>query len=154
MLRIIEANTKEQIEIVRDMFKEYAEYLQIDLDFQNFNEELANLPGDYSTPSGSILLAYFNNHLAGCIALRKYNKSICEIKRLYVKQDFQGLKIGRKLTQKVIDKARIIGYKSIRLDTLPTMKKAIKLYLSLGFSEIKPYRYNPIEGARYFELKL
>ena len=154
MLKIIEAKSKEQIEIVCDMFKEYAEYLQIDLDFQNFNEELASLPGDYSSPFGSILLAYFNNNLAGCVALRKYNKKICEIKRLYVKKNYRSLKIGRKLTQEIIDKARIIGYKSIRLDTLPTMKKAINLYLSLGFSEIKPYRHNPIEGARYFELKL
>jgi len=154
MLKIIEAKSKEQIEIIRDMFKEYAEYLQIDLDFQNFNEELANLPGDYNSPFGSILLAYFNNNLAGCIALRKYTKKICEIKRLYVKQDYRGLKIGRKLTQEIINRARIIGYKSIRLDTLPTMKQAINLYLSLGFNEIKPYRYNPIEGARYFELKL
>jgi ribosomal protein S18 acetylase RimI-like enzyme len=153
-LKIFEAKTEKDIESFRTLLKEYVDSLGIDLSFQNIQEELANLPGCYARPEGCILLASYDGQIAGCVALRKLNDSICEGKRLYVKPQFRGLEIGRKLIEAIIAEARKIGYTHIRGDTLPTMKAAQALYASLGFKEIEPYRYNPIEGAIFLELKL
>jgi GNAT superfamily N-acetyltransferase len=133
---------------------EYANYLDIDLNFQNFDWELKHLPSSYATPKGDLLIAFVDNDLAGCVGLREFNSDICEMKRLYVRQEFRRKGIGLKLSKTVIDKAKKIGYKYMRLDTLPFMKEAIKLYLGLGFREIAPYRYNPIEKSKFFELEL
>jgi ribosomal protein S18 acetylase RimI-like enzyme len=154
MSEINEAYDADTIKTVRDLFEEYASSLCISLDFQDFDEELTKLPGVYSPPNGRLLIAYVKKHIVGCVALRKIDNSICEMKRLYVKPQYRGLKIGRSLTEKIIEHARQIGYSHMRLDTLPTMHEARSLYRSFGFVEIKPYRYNPIEGAVYMELKL
>jgi len=128
--------------------------LGFDLDFQNFDNELAGLPGEYSSPRGCILLAEYENRPAGCVALRPLSDEICEMKRLYVRPKFRGLGIGRALAKAIIEQARKIGYTLMRLDTVPTMKVARALYQSLDFKQISQYRYNPIEGAEFMELKL
>ena len=139
------------MQIARDLFIEYANSLDIDLCFQNFDKELAELPGDYSVPAGRLLLVEHEGKIAGCVALRKIDDKICEMKRLYVKPGFRGLKIGKTLAEKIIEEARTIGYKKMRLDTLPQMREAINMYKSLGFEEIEPYRYNPGQGALFME---
>ena len=154
MLKIVTANTKEDLEIVKELFIEYAESLGFDLGFQNFEEELANLLGDYTLPEGCLLLAKYQDKVAGCVALRKLSDGVCEGKRLYVRPEFRGLKIGRKLAEAIIAEARRIGYSSIRGDTVPSMQIAQALYASLGFKEIEPYCRNPVEGAKFIELKL
>ena len=146
--------TNEELEKIRELFLEYAESLGFDLSFQNFDEELANLPGDYAAPKGCLLLARYKDELAGCVAIRPLESSICEMKRLYVKPKFRGLGIGRALAKAVIEQANQIGYTVMRLDTAPSMSAARALYESLGFRKIAPYRYNPIEGAVFMELKL
>jgi len=154
MIKIFQAGTEENLELVGVVFKEYAESLGFELCFQNFEEELANLPGDYAPPDGCLLLATYRDKVAGCVGLRKLSDGICEMKRLYVRPDLQGLKIGRALAEAVIEQARSIGYARMRLDTVPSMEVARQLYISLGFNDIEPYRHNPIEGAVFMELKL
>lgn len=154
MLEIKQVTSKERIEQASELFKEYSNYLNIDLEFQNFNEELESLPGDYSLPEGCLLLAFYKNKLAGCVALRKFDEGMCEMKRLYIRPGYRGKGIGKVLAKQILNTARKLGYTHMRLDTLPFMKEAITLYLSLGFKEIDPYRYNPYEGAKFFELKL
>ncbi len=154
MLKIFPVETKEDIDAVRGLFVEYADSLGFDLCFQNFEEELANLPGDYAPPEGCLLLAKYQGKVAGCVALRKLSNGLCEGKRLYVRPKFRGLKIGRKLVEAIIEEAGKRDYSSIRGDTVPSMQVAQALYASLGFKEIEPYCYNPIEGAKYIELKL
>ena len=142
------------IPAIRDIFREYEEYLNIDLCFQNFEDELSNLPGDYNAPSGAIFIALVDDSLAGCVALRPMDRTTCEMKRLYVKPDFRGLGLGRKLAVAIMDKAVEIGYCKMRLDTLDRLKEAMKLYSSLGFRKIKSYYHNPLKGVVYWELKL
>ena len=154
MLEIYPAETNEDITKVKELFVEYAESLGFDLGFQNFQEEAANLPGKYAPPEGSLLLAKYRDQTAGCVALRRLTGGICEGKRLYVRPQFRGLKIGRKLVEAGIAVARKMGYSSIRGDTVASMQIAQALYASLGFKEIEPYCYNPIEGAKFIELKL
>jgi GNAT superfamily N-acetyltransferase len=154
MLRIFEVKTEKDIETANKLFVEYADSLGFDLGFQNFEEELANLPGEYAKPEGCLLLAKYQGQAAGCVALRKLSDSICEGKRLYVRQQYRGLKIGRKLVEAIIAEARRMGYTYMRGDTISSMKVAYHLYKSLGFYEIKAYRYNPLEGAIFLELKL
>lgn len=153
-LEIFCAVSPESSKQIRFLFEEYAAELGIDLCFQNFAEELANLPGEYSPPAGRLLLATVDGRPAGCIAVRKFADSICEMKRLYVRPPYRSLKIGRALAETLIREARAIGYDRLRLDTLPSMKRAITLYESLGFKEIPPYRHNPIEGTKFMELSL
>ncbi len=154
MLRILEIKTKGDLFEVRNLFEEYADSLGIDLDFQGFDEELAELPGEYGSPDGCLLLALWKGQVAGCVALRKFSPGICEMKRLYTKPQFRGLGIGRALCEEVIGWARRLGYERMRLDTLPSMEEAKGLYGSLGFREIEPYRFNPVEGASFMELTL
>jgi ribosomal protein S18 acetylase RimI-like enzyme len=154
MLKIIQADRGSNLTAVKSLVEEYAQSLGFDLCFQDFEEELANLPGDYAPPDGCLLLATYRDKVAGCVAMRKSSDGICEMKRLYVRPDFRGLKIGRALAEAVIDEARKIGYTRMRLDTVPSMNVARALYVSLGFGEISAYRYNPIEGTVFMELTL
>jgi ribosomal protein S18 acetylase RimI-like enzyme len=135
---------------VRTLFLEYAASLGVDLSFQNFDDELASLPGDYDP----ILIARWDGALAGCVAMHPYGGDVCEMKRLYVRPDFRKHHIGRALALRLIDEARERGYRAMRLDTLPMMQSAMRLYESLGFVDIEPYRYNPIAGTRFLELTL
>jgi len=151
---IIKARSKRDINIIRELFQEYANSLGFILNFQHFDKELNSLPGDYAPPEGCLLLVYTGNQAVGCVGLRKISKGICEMKRMYVRKKYRGKGIGRKLANKIIKEARRIGYERMRLDTISTMVEAIHLYKSMGFKEIKPYYYNPIEGTKYMELKL
>ncbi len=153
-LNIEEATTPPDILAARLLFEEYAASLGVDLDFQGFDEELATLPGSYSAPAGRLLLARQGNELAGCVALRRLEQDVCEMKRLYVRPGFRGLGLGRMLVERITVEARAAGYSRMRLDTLPTMAGALSLYRQIGFREIGPYRDNPIEGAVYLELQL
>jgi ribosomal protein S18 acetylase RimI-like enzyme len=155
MLKLVEAESQALIAEARRLFEEYAAWVEIDLCFQNFEKELADLPGAYAPPRGRLLLAIDDNVVAGCIALRDLGDGVCEMKRLFVRPQFQGRGIGRNLTEKIIAEARKLGYKRMRLDTLPSkMEKAVAVYRSLGFVEIEPYYPNPTMGTLYMELKL
>lgn len=154
MIEFIIAEKEKDIETIRILFKEYAEYIKTDLCFQNFKRELDSLPGDYGEPEGRLFLIRCDGKIAGCIALRKFAEGVCEMKRLYVREEFRGMRLGRKAAERIISDSREIGYEKMRLDTLPTMKEAIALYKSLGFTETLPYRNNPVKGAVFMELSL
>ena len=155
MIEILQAETAEQIEETRKLFREYEKWLGLDLCFQGFEEELRNLPAKYATPDGRLFLALVNGKTAGCIALRKLEQSVCEMKRLYVRSEFRGLGLGKFLIEKLIEEAHLIGYEKMRLDTLPDqMSKAVKLYKSHGFVEISPYYENPYEKTLFLELNI
>jgi ribosomal protein S18 acetylase RimI-like enzyme len=136
--------------VVRQLITEYAGSLGVDLSFQDLDHELATLDEFYER----ILVACDDPQIAGCVALRRIDDATCEMKRLYVRPTFRGHNLGRRLAEAIIDDARQRGYQRMRLDTLPTMNAAIPLYQSLGFIEIAPYRFNPIEGTRFMELAL
>jgi ribosomal protein S18 acetylase RimI-like enzyme len=153
-LTFVQAVSADEIEHGRTLFKEYAAALGVDLCFQNFDQELRELPGEYSPPEGVLLLAFQGSELAGCVAMRKISDNVCEMKRLFARPKFRGQGIGRTLANRIIEEGRKRGYRRMRLDTLPSMKQAIPLYRSLGFKEIEPYRYNPVEGAIFMELNL
>ena len=155
LTEIIRAHSPDYIELVRELFKEYEAWLGINLCFQNFEKELAELPGDYAPPHGRLLIAMEDDRVAGCIALRKIGDDICEMKRLFVRSEFRGKGLGRKLVEAIVSEARKLGYERMRLDTLPgKMDTAIALYRSLGFKEIEPYYSNPVTGAKFMELRL
>jgi putative acetyltransferase len=152
---VAQAESPAQITQARELFLEYAQSLSFSLCFQSFDTELAGLPGDYAPPEGRLLLAYYENQLAGCVALHKLEPEICEMKRLYLRPEFRGKGLGRALANHIIAEARQIGYQRIRLDTVePLMKDAVAMYRKIGFKEIAPYRPNPIAGALYMELQL
>ncbi len=152
---IIPAATPHQIETTRALFIEYQQWLNFSLCFQNFDKELAELPGKYSAPMGRLYLAEYGGTIAGCIALRPMDdENFCEMKRLYVKEEFRGKKIGKLLAEKIIADAKKIGYRAMRLDTLQRMNAARTLYTQLGFTIIPPYYYNPLEETVYMELHL
>ena len=139
---------------VRSLFQEYADSLDFELDFQDFREEMETLPGKYVPPLGSILVARENGETVGCVAVRPLGEDICEMKRLYVKPAHRGKKLGRQLALAIIEEAKRLGYKAMRLDTVVAMKEASALYRTLGFQTIYAYCYNPLPDAMYFELKL
>lgn len=153
-----EATPSDDMTLVRALFTEYANSLNVDLCFQSFDEELANLPGDYSAPSGSLLLAWVEDVLAGCVALRPITEvdyvNAAEMKRLYVRPAFRGLGLGRMLSEAILDSARGLGYSHVLLDTLDDMEAARSLYEEIGFEEIPPYYHNPIAGAHYLKVDL
>jgi ribosomal protein S18 acetylase RimI-like enzyme len=155
MTTITRAESAEDVQHARTLFKEYEAWLQVDLCFQSFEKELVELPGKYAPPDGRLLLAMANGKIAGCVALRKIGDGTCEIKRLYLREEFRGLGLGRELAEAIISSAKEIGYERMRLDTLPPkMDDAIRLYRSLGFKEIEPYYNNPVPGAKFMELDL
>ena len=152
---IVHAETPEQIEEIRKLFREYENWLDIDLCFQDFERELANLPGKYAKPDGRLLLISVKNQSAGCVALRKIAEGFCEMKRLYLREEFRGSGLGKILIKKLIEEAQIIGYEKMRLDTLTDkMPQAVKLYKSHGFCEIPPYYDNPHRETLFLELDL
>jgi len=150
----VEDCTENGLDDVRALLKEYADSLGSHLCFQDFERELANLPGEYAPPSGRLLVAVEDAQLAGCVALRRIDDQVCEMKRLYVRPSHRGAGLGRKLAETVVAAARDMGYGRMRLDTLPSMIEAIKLYDALGFAEIPAYRTNPVEGVKFMELEL
>ncbi len=154
MTQIIRMETDEHHIQAKLLFHQYASTLDFDLNFQGFDDEVTTLPGVYSHPEGCILLALDKDKFTGCVALRKLETNICEMKRLFVIPEYREKKIGKLLARKIIDVARKSGYKIMRLDTVATMKEANRLYLSLGFRRIDAYCYNPIEKAVYYELKI
>jgi putative acetyltransferase len=155
VLTLAQAESPQQIAQARELFLEYVQSLGFSLCFQNFDKELAELPGDYAPPEGRLLLAEYEDQLAGCVALHKLDPAICEMKRLYLRPQFRGKGLGRALAGRIIAEARQIGYRHMRLDTVePVMKDAVAIYRTLGFREIAPYCSNPIAGALYMELEL
>ena len=152
--RIIPAGNPEQIERIRKLFREYAEGTGACECFEGFGKEVAGLPGPYSPPIGQLLLAELDGCSAGCVALRKLDDGISEMKRLYVRPSFRGRHLGRQLAEAIITEARRIGYRAMRLDTLPSMMAARALYQSLGFRAIPRYNDNPGPGVIHLELML
>jgi ribosomal protein S18 acetylase RimI-like enzyme len=151
---IIPADTPDQFEQGRRLFREYAQALSFDLRFQDFARELEQLTRMYGLPEGRLLLAYLGNELVGCVGVRKFETGICEMKRMYVRAESRGLGIGRQMAEAAIVVGRALGYPRMRLDTVPGMTTAIRLYESLGFRDIPAYRPNPVPGARFKELVL
>jgi len=157
-VEFVAPSTREELNALRRMLREYAHGLQIDLCFQGFEAELAELPGDYATPRGALLMATVGQELAGCCALRPLDTvdypNACEMKRLYVRPAFRRHGVGRQLAEAILDCARVAGYACVLLDTLNEMESARALYEDIGFEEIEPYYHNPIEGAHYLKVNL
>lgn len=149
-----EVDSDEGFHLATILFKEYVAQLGIDLSFQNFDEELKNISSAYHRPIGALLLAYVNENLSGCAAIRKFENDICELKRMYIRTNARGLGIGKLLLRKCIAIGKELNYSAMRLDTLPSMFSAIQLYEKEGFYEIDPYRFNPIVGTKYYEINL
>ena len=155
-MRIVQAQSEHEIQQVRELFAEYVAWLGINLCFQNYEKELAELPGDYAPPGGRLLLVLAEDgRAAGCAALRDLGKGVCEMKRLFVRPEFRGQHLGERLMDMILNDARAIGYQCIRLDTLPgKMDRAIAMYRARGFKDIAPYYNNPVAGAAFMELTL
>jgi ribosomal protein S18 acetylase RimI-like enzyme len=157
-IRLVRAESASELDAARELMREYAGGLGIDLCFQNFEAELAGLPGEYAMPSGQLLLALVDDEIAGCGAFRALadvdHANACEMKRLYVRPAFRRFGLGRVLAQALLDDARRAGYSTMLLDTLDDMESARGLYASLGFEEVPPYYYNPIPGAHYLKVDL
>ena len=151
---VIEPSSSLDINRVRELFVEYASWLNVDLCFQGFNEELASLPGAYARPDGRLYLATTHGQAAGCIALRRFDANTGEVKRLWVRPPFRGRGLARDLVQRVLDSARGVGYSRLVLDTLNSMTDAIALYRSVGFRDIEAYYDNPLPGPVYMALEL
>jgi putative acetyltransferase len=155
MYQIIPATTPTHIELARQLFIEYAAWIKINLCFQGFEQELATLPGKYAPPRGSLLLAMDGDHAVGCVALRPLEDDFCEMKRLFVRPEAQGHRLGERLVNAIIAEARRLDYSAIRLDTLPgTMDRAIELYRRTGFNEIPAYYHDNPFPVLFLELNL
>ena len=154
MITLVRAETPAQIDGVRSLFSEYVASLPVDVSYENVPRESADLPGDYAPPRGELLLALVEGEPAGCVALRPLDLEICEMKRVYLRPAWRGRGMGRKLVEGIVAAARRIGYRRMRLDTIPSLKAALSLYRSLGFRVIAPYRAIPSERALFLELKL
>lgn len=154
-INFFQAQSEKEIRTAQQLFHDYEASLGISLCFQNFAQEVAGLPGDYAPPEGRLLLVRAEDQVAGCIALRKIGAGICEMKRLYVRPEFRGMGVGRRLAERIIEEARSLRYRRMRLDTLPgRMDSAIALYRSLGFKEVPAYYNNPVPDAIFMELML
>jgi putative acetyltransferase len=157
-LLLVTPTSPNELDQVREIFLEYAQQLGVDLCFQGFDDELAQLPGEYAKPRGVIKLALVDGQLAGCCALRPLDSAdypnAAEMKRLYVRKAFRRFGLGRQLAEAVLDVARIEGYYCVLLDTLDDMEAARALYVDLGFEEIEPYYHNPLAGAHYLKVDL
>lgn len=147
------ASTATDFEAAKNVFIEYSKSLGFDLSFQDFSDELNDLDTRYNKPKGDLILAYVDSQLAGAVAVHEFEPEIAEMKRLYVRDDFRKLGIGQELVARIIASAEDLGYKAIRLDTLKSMKGALKIYHAAGFKPIDPYRFNPLDGVEYLELK-
>ena len=158
LIRLETPSTPQAFDTLREIFQEYARGLGVDLCFQQFDEELATLPGDYAPPQGALFLATVDGQAAGCCALRPLEgtdyPNAAEMKRLYVRDAFRGLGLGRQLVEATLDAARQAGYACVLLDTLDDMEAARALYEDLGFEDIPPYYHNPIPGAHYLKVDL
>lgn len=151
---IHEATSPADVAIARELFVEYATWLNVDLCFQGFERELATLPGDYAPPDGRLLIAWHHERPVGCAALRRFDATTGEVKRLYVRPEARGRRTGYRLVEQIIAAARVAGYRRLVLDTLPQMASALSLYRSFGFREIPAYYHNPLPGAIYLALDL
>ena len=154
MIEIRAAALPHDLPVVRRLFREYADGLGIDLAFQDFEAELAALPGRYAPPAGRILLAWLGDAAVGCVALRRVSDDTCEMKRLYVQPEVRGERLGRRLAERICEEARAAGYARICLDTIPSMAAAVGLYTSLGFSPTAPYVFNPVPDALFLAREL
>ena len=148
------ASGEKEFEDAKNLFKQYADSLDIDLSFQDFSNEINTIDKQYNKPSGALLLAYKNGEAVGCAGLRKFDEEQAELKRMFVKTEYRQFKIGKKLLELIINMAKDLHYKSILLDTLPSMAAAQMLYKSFGFYEIPSYRFNPISGTVYMKKEL
>ena len=154
-IELLEASTPEHLAQVRRLFRAYADWLEVDLCFQGFERELAELPGCYAPPAGRLLIARVGGEVVGCVGLRRLETSVCEMKRLWVEPGFAGYGVGRALAEAIVAAARQIGYRRMRLDTIPArMPAAQHLYAALGFREIPAYYDNPLTGVVMLELEL
>jgi len=144
----------QDLAVVTELLREYANSLGVNLHFQDFESEVASLPGKYQPPTGRLLIAWSEGEALGCIALRARDAQTCEMKRLYVRPAARGRELGRQLAERICQEAREAGYRRICLDTLPAMASAQALYRSLGFVPIEPYVFNPIEGSQFLGLEL
>ena len=153
-IHIKEVKGSSDLDAVRILFREYADSLAFDLFFQDFEKELESLPGRYAVPEGCLLIAQNQDGIVGCVAVRKIDNGLCEMKRLFVRPEYRGTGIGRRLAMEIIQTAIRLGYSRMRLDTTPSMNAATSLYRSLGFYDTAPYCYNPVPGAVYLELDL
>ena len=153
-VKLTEAISTELFDTARALFREYAEYINVDLSFQNFSKELDEVEQQYTRPQGVPIVASINEEAIGCFAIRKLEKEVCELKRMYIREVARGIGLGKSLLQESLKQAKALGYAKMRLDTLPSMIAAISLYKKFGFYEIESYRYNPIEGTKYLECAL
>ncbi len=154
MIQFQEAKSPEDFQLAVELFKEYADQIDTDLSFQKFEEEMENIEHQYSKPWGVLYLILQKEKPVGCFAIRKFESTICELKRMYLREKVRGSGMGKTMLLHAIESAKSMQYQKMRLDTLPTMKPAIELYQKVGFYEIDPYRFNPIAGSKFFEIDL
>jgi len=153
-MQIIRAQTSSHMDQIRTLFREYEQFLNVDLCFQGFEEELAGLPGKYAPPDGALFLALKDQETAGCVAVRPLETGICEMKRLYIRPSCRGLGLGKELAETIISEAEDLKYRLMRLDTLETLTEAMGLYHSMGFRRTSAYYHNPLQDVIYWERAL
>ncbi|MGL5313321.1 MAG: GNAT family N-acetyltransferase [Peptostreptococcaceae bacterium] len=154
MIELLHVTEENLLDEVKELFLEYADLINIDLSFYDFQKEFNELPRKYLESEGILIIALVDNKTAGCIGLRPISDNICEIKKLFVRDEFRGLGVGKELINRIIEEGNRLGYEIMRLDTLPNMEYAQELYKQFGFYTIEPYTYNPIRGTKFMELNL